>query len=1087
MDSSRATFEEDGINEELARLNYVYRLEKYIVMNFRDPADVIRRSSTRLQRMQAMESEILKFHLREVSTIDSCGVVNSSLLEASQPIIESSQPTRANHHPGKLSVALPLSQFTVPETPNLASPSLVVDASASRKRPSSVASDSSGNKRAKLSNDSKTPCLRCKILKKKCDSEDQCAHCPQQSFDNENDYWKVLGCVRGQLRDVASVFCPDFARKNTRVLKCQSGKLLVVDFVLTKSRVSIGKKKRMLQLLQNRPDFAQLHDQSWSDTRSRVLLSQFAVTPTGACSEHELTNSSVLFEDYEAIWALLQTVLMDPVYAGATEYNVFTLLRLGNSCLKTAPASWEIFRQSKLLLRQAVELYLLERLCGHIASGDLTGSPPFDPTKLPQSNTLILVDIKEDMERFLESFERICAGRGKLSGELQLACFYALMVFSIVKGLLIDAYSVRNTCDDVSPWDETCALRINSAFKTLVSVFGWSSKQDIMLEYHLHPLASKAIAATQKMVCVEKWDERGFKTSRDFLLGLGSIVFANDSYNGFFKQKFGLEKFPIYVSSIQTPTRVNEGLRDNDSSSSKKITPFKVHEFPAAAHVEQDFLGNPDTISSDLEAATVPGNRRRVSLSPESDESQSLFTFIGYGEPTRRPNGGRRGELDQERLKKFRKLRKIGACWSCWALKVPVSSLSCCCITSGSFFKSGLLIETSGMFVGIEYFNSRFATEETDKYIDENIQDFTNQSISVTFAWFGQLHIELTATIFSPKPNSDAQKNYTGHLRHSLYSVRSLPIGLSPLDTDSAKKAINKYAEDVLASRFDEISFAANMRTDLCPESSKGIMKTIFAFYHARKEKDPLLHDVLLFYLNLSLMPSPIMFTQTSASSITAKLGEDFENSDLCSSRMLDRQIKHILFLENRKVLERVLGTLERHIRARNPSSWPTVFCTILILAYSIEALQSQAQIHFSTINYIPVIPSVVERETAKQVCQDLDDIPFAQLKYLFHAIYRTSQPDKGGINPFMQGNLATEKIGLDTPAREMIEGIRVVMAKLPVRKDYKLPEYGGNTSWGKVFSELNSGRLLGSFLAPFRVGGVNNEVTTKSLGKIPL
>ncbi|CAG8978500.1 hypothetical protein HYALB_00005075 [Hymenoscyphus albidus] len=352
------------------------------------------------------------------------------------------------------------------------------------------------------------------------------------------------------------------------------------------------------------------------------------------------------------------------------------------------------------------------------------------------------------------------------------------------------------------------------------------------------------------------------------------------------------------------------------------------------------------------------------------------------------------------------------------------------------------------------YFNSRFVTEEIDKYVNANIQDFTNQSIPVTCAWFGQSHIELTATIFSPTPNSNAQENYTGGLGLSL-GVSSLPIGLSPHDTDSAKKAINKYAEDILASRFDEISFAANMRTDLCPESSKGIMKTIFAFYQARKEKDPLLHDVLLFYLYLSLVPLPIIFTQTSASSITAKLGEAFKSTDRCSSRMLDRQIKHILYLSNRQVLARVLKTLEKHIRGRDSSSWPMLFCTILILASSIEALQSQAQIHFCTANSIPVTPAVTEQETAKQVCQDLDDIPFAQLKYLFHAIYRTSQPGKGGINPFVRGNLATERIGLDAPAREMIEGIRVVMARLPMRNDYKLPEYGCNTSWGQGFSEL--------------------------------
>lgn len=322
---------------------------------------------------------------------------------------------------------------------------------------------------------------------------------------------------------------------------------------------------------------------------------------------------------------------------------------------------------------------MLERLCGHIASGDLTGSPPFDPTKLPQSNTLILVDIKGDKEAFLENFERLCAGRGRLTGHSQLACFYALMVFSIVKGLLIDAYSVRNTCDDVNPWDETCALRITSAFKTLVSVFNWSSKQDVMLQNQLDLVDFAAVPASRDMLKVEKWDERGFKSSRDFLLNLGSLVLPNDSYNGFFKQKFGLEKVPVYLPNIQSPAnspkRIAEGLRSNNrtpnlSFLSKKTKPFTVHKFSSAtviAAVEPDCPGSPDTLSPEPELSTTS----------DSDEAQSTFTFVGEdqdGESTlKRSVIGRRGGLNQEKLKKFRELRKIGACWNCWVMKVPVS------------------------------------------------------------------------------------------------------------------------------------------------------------------------------------------------------------------------------------------------------------------------------------------------------------------------------------------------------------------------------------------------------------------------------
>lgn len=279
------------------------------------------------------------------------------------------------------------------------------------------------------------------------------------------------------------------------------------------------------------------------------------------------------------------------------------------------------------------------------------------------------------MEAFLDNFERLCAGRGRLTGHSQLACFYALVVFSIVKGLLIDAYSVRNTCDDVNPWDETYALRITSAFKTLVSVFNWSSKQDVMLQNQSDLVEFSAIPACRNMLKVEKWEERGFKSSRDFLLNLGSLILPNDSYNGFFKQKYGLEKVPVFLPNIQSPINTSksivEGLQSksqNPTLPRKTPTPFKVHKFSSApVPVELDCPGSPDTLSPEPE----------LSSASESEEAHSNFTFVGEnrdGEETvRRSLGGRRGGLNKEKLKKFRELRKIGACWNCWVMKVPVS------------------------------------------------------------------------------------------------------------------------------------------------------------------------------------------------------------------------------------------------------------------------------------------------------------------------------------------------------------------------------------------------------------------------------
>lgn len=108
--------------------------------------------------------------------------------------------------------------------------------------------------------------------------------------------------------------------------------LLVIDFNLTKSKVSIGKKNRILQLIQTRSDFAGLSHEAWEMIDVRQSLCRIAAKPSGPAEASNLpATSNSLCEDYEAPWALLQAVGMDPYYSQRTRYNAFSLFRLGNS------------------------------------------------------------------------------------------------------------------------------------------------------------------------------------------------------------------------------------------------------------------------------------------------------------------------------------------------------------------------------------------------------------------------------------------------------------------------------------------------------------------------------------------------------------------------------------------------------------------------------------------------------------------------------------------------------------------------------------------------------------------------------------
>jgi hypothetical protein len=317
----------------------------------------------------------------------------------------------------------------------------------------------------------------------------------------------------------------------------------------------------------------------------------------------------------------------------------------------------------------------LESLCRHIATGVFPGTPPFDPSRLPASKALILVDIKEDMEDFLDTFEGLCSGRAKLTGAEQMSCFYALLVFGIAKSMLIDAYSIRSVSDYTDPWNESYALRITSAFKALVGVFASASKSDVILQddRNLEGSTFEVLRESREMVNVHRWEERGFKTTKDFLLSLGCFVFSGGAYNGFFAQKFGIDAIPKYLP--MSPSGKNNGTRSYRQSSGghkDMIHTFSVSpKSDANSHRDQSPVSSKTLSPGPETSSQIP--HIATDKASTSSPTHTKFTFVGYNESSKREHCRRRGALDEATLKKSREVRKLGACWNCWLLKVPVS------------------------------------------------------------------------------------------------------------------------------------------------------------------------------------------------------------------------------------------------------------------------------------------------------------------------------------------------------------------------------------------------------------------------------
>lgn len=306
--------------------------------------------------------------------------------------------------------------------------------------------------------------------------------------------------------------------------------------------------------------------------------------------------------------------------------------------------AWDVYKQAKRLLRQSVELYLLERLCGQIASGDMT-APPFDPLR-STPNTLILVDLKEEFEIFLRKFEKICTGRAKLAGTSQMACFYALLVLSVTKSMLTDAHSLRAEYEMPNPWSERDAMRIASAYKAMVSVFCWSSKHDVVLQATSSADSSEwlgALEETRSLVEKNLWTERGIKGSKEFLLGLGSCFYADGSYNGFLLQRYGLETLGKSSTKPVGTLVIAENI-------SKKPTFHVTTSTALSTHSRQS--SSDDTVSKWI---------LQTKAQLDAPKRSSSFVFVGQDDEEDHSSGGRsrrKGALNPTSLENAREVRR---------------------------------------------------------------------------------------------------------------------------------------------------------------------------------------------------------------------------------------------------------------------------------------------------------------------------------------------------------------------------------------------------------------------------------------------
>lgn len=177
------------------------------------------------------------------------------------------------------------------------------------------------------------PCLRCKVLKKRCDCMSPCKECPQQDI-LAPDLWKALGCFHGPLSDLST--------KSLQSIEECLFKIRLPDHRDLTFDVSYAVDDKQLfwttelDILMKNDGFKNLEDQYWQNLGTRNALLPATALPASLPLQPEGVYRDLL-KKYAPAIAVLKAAPKDEHHQHLhSAFNPFALLRVGDKLASQA-------------------------------------------------------------------------------------------------------------------------------------------------------------------------------------------------------------------------------------------------------------------------------------------------------------------------------------------------------------------------------------------------------------------------------------------------------------------------------------------------------------------------------------------------------------------------------------------------------------------------------------------------------------------------------------------------------------------------------------------------------------------------------
>ncbi|KAI0443824.1 hypothetical protein F4803DRAFT_549749 [Xylaria telfairii] len=443
---------------------------------------------------------------------------------------------------------------------------------------------------------------------------------------------------------------------------------------------------------------------------------------------------------------------------------------------------------------------------------------------------------------------------------------------------------------------------------------------------------------------------------------------------------------------------------------------------------------------------------------------------------------GRKGPLADKAAERALNIRRMGACFCCRSRKVKCDEERPCknCKKITCQVPQVVCWQFSDFLPVLfpDFIRGHFKKEVIARFLSDNVSEFyPSPPTSTTEPWAVELSsgprfrstLTLPASFFVPKSAEVLQHWHlgTGVQQLDLHSRTAVPVGIDPKNSGQ-REALRRRTREYVDNLVDDPAYAEQVTDSLRGTQLPRRILTIVQRF-AQRSGSALATRALAIYVTHYVLTRQLCLTPATLAQLQQTQKFPFPSlasaKTTTTARILNRQVKAVLDEHLLKETQGLFTAFGAALKPRSRDEWAPCLASFLVLCLLFESIEaaadtfvvSEAEIALRTRrrSTFAVAPdenkvgggggfAVGGRRLALDVCREIDNLPFRQVAYRFHAVYQTHyvrEPGVGGppagtggggsgsggptFNPLVDAKLDAD---LEPAAAEMAASLRALL-----------------------------------------------------------